>query len=87
MKQRIAHMAGKRMTAGGILMIDSRAYRTQAQNREAARNRLLKFLKLAAVRPRPRRRTRVSKASKVQRLAAKKHRSAIKAARHTRDDD
>lgn len=87
MKQRIAHMAGKRMTDDGILMIDSRAFRTQAKNREAARARLLAFLKMAAVRPRPRRKTRVTKASKVERLVAKKHRSAIKAARHPRDDD
>ena len=87
MKLRIAHMAGKRMTADGILMIDSRAYRTQAQNREAARARLLAFLTMAAVRPRPRRKTRVTKASKVDRLVAKKRRSAIKVARHTRDDD
>ena len=87
MKLRIAHMAGKRITDDGILMIDSRAYRTQAKNREAARARLLAFLKLAAVRPRPRRKTRITKASKVERLVAKKHRSAIKAARHPRDDD
>ncbi len=87
MKLRVAHMAGKRMTADGFLMIDSRAYRTQAQNREAARARLLAFLKLAAVRPRPRRKTRVSKASKLDRLAAKKRRAAVKAARHAGDDD
>lgn len=87
MKLRIAHMAGKRMTADGILMIDSRAYRTQAKNREAARARLLAFLKLAAVRPRPRRKTRVSKTSKLERLVAKKRRAAVKAARHARDDD
>ena len=87
MKRRIAHMAGKRITDDGILMIDSRAYRTQAKNREAARARLLAFLKLAAVRPRPRRKTRITKASKVERLVAKKHRSEVKAARHPRADD
>jgi ribosome-associated protein len=87
MKQRIEHMAGKRMTADGILTIDSREYRTQTQNREAARARLLAFLRLAAVKPRTRRKTRVSKASKAARLVAKKHRSAIKAGRHARDND
>lgn len=87
MKARIARKAGKRMTADGILMIDSRAYRTQAQNREAARERLLAFLRVASVPPRPRRKTRVTKASKVERLVAKKHRSEIKAARHTKGDD
>ncbi len=87
MKMRIRHMAGKRLTDDGILTIDSREYRTQAQNREAARARLLAFLQLAAVKPRPRRKTRVSKASKAQRLTSKKHRSAIKAGRHARNDD
>ena len=87
MKARITRLAGKRMTSDGILMIDSRAYRTQAQNREAARERLLAFLTIAAVRPRPRRKTRVTKASKVKRLVAKKHRSTVKAARHAKDDD
>lgn len=87
MKARIAKMAGKRMTADGILMIDSRAYRTQAQNREAARARLLAFLQQAAVRPRARRKTAVTKSSKLNRLVAKKRRSAVKANRHSRDDD
>lgn len=87
MKLRIAHMAGKRMTDGGVLMIDSRAYRTQGKNREAARARLLAFLRLAAVKPRPRRKTRVTKASKEKRLVDKKRRAALKAARHSREDD
>jgi ribosome-associated protein len=87
MKLRLAHLAGKRITDAGVLTIDSRAYRTQAQNREAARARLLAFLQMAAQKPRPRRKTRVTKAAKQQRLVAKKHRGAIKAARHSRDDD
>lgn len=87
MKARIAHMAGKRMTDAGMLLIDSRAFRTQTRNREAARARLLAFLKLAARKPRPRRKTKVTKASRVERLVAKKHRAVIKAGRHARDDD
>lgn len=87
MKARIAHMAGKRITVDGILTIDSREYRTQTQNREAARARLLAFLQLAAVKPRPRRKTKVTKSSKTARLVDKKRRSAIKANRHSRDDD
>src|SRR6266550_5968322 len=34
-KERLAAMAGSRMTADGVLIIDSREHRTQAQNREA----------------------------------------------------
>jgi hypothetical protein len=39
-KERLAALAGSRMTGEGILVIDSREHRTQAQNREAARERL-----------------------------------------------
>ena len=33
-KERLVLLAGKRMTADGVLIIDSREHRTQAQNRE-----------------------------------------------------
>ena len=36
-RERLKTIAGSRMTADGVLVIDSRAFRTQAQNREAAR--------------------------------------------------
>src|SRR3981189_1871709 len=51
MKQRLAALAGSRMTADGVLLIDSREHRTQAQNREAARARLIALLQHAAKRP------------------------------------
>ena len=57
-KQRLATLAGGRMTADGVLVIDSREHRTQAQNREAARARLLALLQHAARRPKSRRPTR-----------------------------
>jgi ribosome-associated protein len=51
MKERIAVIAGRRMSADGVLLIDSREHRTQAQNREAARARLVALLRQAARRP------------------------------------
>src|SRR3712207_8464697 len=39
-RERLARFAGSRMTTDGVLVIDSREHRTQAQNREAARARL-----------------------------------------------
>ena len=81
MKQRVAAIAGKRMTADGVLVIDSRAHRTQGQNREAARERLLDLLRRAAVRPRSRRKTKPSKAAREKRLATKVQRARIKATR------
>jgi protein subunit release factor B len=40
-----------RLNADGVLLIDSRAHRTQVQNREAARERLVELLQEAAKRP------------------------------------
>ena len=51
-------LAGKRMTADGVLLIDSREHRTQSQNRDAARARLIDLLQQAARPPKKRRPTR-----------------------------
>ena len=77
-RQRLKTIAGTRMTANGVVVIDSRVFRTQAQNREAARERLVELLRKAAVRPKRRRKTRPSGTSKLQRLDAKRRRSNIK---------
>ncbi len=78
MQSRLATLAGSRMTGDGVLVIDSREYRTQAQNREAARTRLVALLQLAAIRPKTRRPTRPGKAAKERRLTSKKLRSTVK---------
>jgi ribosome-associated protein len=56
-KARLAALAGNRLTSEGVLLIDSREHRTQAQNREAARARLVALLQHAARRPKTRRPT------------------------------
>src|SRR5512132_993618 len=55
MKDRLVVLAGRRVTADGVLVIDSREHRTQAQNREAARERLVALLQRSARKPRARR--------------------------------
>jgi ribosome-associated protein len=80
-KQRLLAMAGSRVTADGVLLIDSREHRTQLQNREAARTRLISLVKAATRRPKPRRPTRPGRAAREKRLTAKKHRGTVKAAR------
>ena len=77
-KQRLIALAGKRMTAGGVLLIDSREHRTQAQNRDAARARLIALIQHAAVRPKKRRPTKPKAAAREKRLASKKRRSEVK---------
>ena len=81
MKARLTALAGSRMTGEGVLLIDSREHRTQAQNREAARARLLNLLQQAARRPKTRRATKPKKAAKERRLEGKKRRGEVKSLR------
>jgi ribosome-associated protein len=80
-QDRLVALAGTRMTQEGVLLIDSRAHRTQAQNREAARERLVALIQRALVRPRTRRPTRPKAAAKEKRLTTKKRRGGVKALR------
>ena len=80
-KDRLIALAGHRVTAEGVLLIDSREHRTQAMNREAARARLVGLLQAAAQRPKARRPTRPGKAAKERRLASKRIRSQTKLSR------
>jgi ribosome-associated protein len=74
-------MAGNRVTADAVLVLDSREHRTQGQNREAARARLVALIQAAAVRPKTRRSTKPTRAAKERRLTAKKRRATVKGAR------
>ncbi len=80
-RARLVAMAGSRMTADGVLLVDSREHRTQAQNRAAARARLVALVQQAAVRPKARRPTRPGRAAKERRLTSKKHRAEVKGGR------
>jgi len=86
MKSRLKAIAGRKALTDGVLMIDSRAHRTQARNREAARERLLEMILRASIPPKKRTRTELTKAAKERRLAGKKHHATIKKARATRAD-
>jgi ribosome-associated protein len=77
-QERLAVLAGSRLTADGVLLIDSREHRTQGQNRDAARARLLALLQAAAKRPKKRRPTKPRKAAREKRLESKKRRGAVK---------
>lgn len=77
-KQRLRSLAGNRMIADDILLIDSREHRTQAQNREAARTRLRGLLQRAAQRPKKRRPTKPKAGAREKRIASKKRRGEVK---------
>ncbi len=87
-KQRLTVLAGTRLTADGLLLIDSREHRLQSQNRTAARARLAGLIRQALVKPRTRRPTKPKAGAREQRIAGKKRRGAIKATRgRTRSGD
>jgi len=87
-KERLIALAGSRVIQDEVLLIDSREHRTQAQNRLAARERLVALIRQALVKPRVRRPTRPKPAAREKRLTGKKRRGTVKELRgRTRDHE
>jgi ribosome-associated protein len=80
-RERLARIAGNRMTADGILVIDARQFRTQGENRKAARERLAELVRRALERPKRRKKTKPTAASRERRVTAKKQRAETKRGR------
>ena len=76
--QRLARLAGRRMTVSGEIVITARRFRTRERNREDALDRLIALIRKAAAAPKSRRATRPTKASKERRLESKQRRSRVK---------
>ena len=73
------------VTRDGVLVITAQRFREQEKNRADARDRLADIIRRAAIPPKPRRPTKVPKASKRKRLEGKKHRAEIKRGRAGRE--
>ena len=73
------------VTRDGVLVITAQRFREQERNRADARDRLADIVRRAAIPPKPRRPTKVPKASKRKRLEGKKHRAEIKRGRAGRE--
>jgi ribosome-associated protein len=86
-RERLRRLAGSRLTVEGVLVIDARTHRTQAENREDARARLVALVRQAAVRPKRRRKTKPTAAAKERRLTSKRNRSDTKRGRRSVDRD
>jgi ribosome-associated protein len=86
-KARLIVLAGRRMTVDGLLLIDAREYRTQSQNRAAARARLLALIEQAFRRPKKRTKTKPTRAAKERRLESKQRRAVAKARRRRVGED
>jgi ribosome-associated protein len=81
---RLMKLAGSRLTQDGVIVVAVQSSRSQKQNREEALTRLLDMIRQAAVKPKLRRATKPTKASKERRLQSKERRSSIKSGRRTR---
>ena len=82
-RQRLKRIAGRRMTAEGMVIIKANRFRSQEQNRQDAVNRLVSLIQKAFEKPRQRRPTKPTAASKKRRLVTKRRRGEVKDRRRT----
>ncbi|WP_404368583.1 alternative ribosome rescue aminoacyl-tRNA hydrolase ArfB [Sphingomonas sp. MMS24-J45] len=80
-KNRLAVLAGSRMTRDGVLVLRSEGARSQLLNRQEVRERLIDLIREATIVPKRRRPTKPSKAAKAKRVEGKLKRSAVKSLR------
>ena len=85
-RARLLRLATKRVTTEGILVIEAHRFRTQEENRQDARQRLVALIQKAAVAPKPRRPTKPTAASQARRLDNKRRQSQLKNLRRTGTD-
>jgi ribosome-associated protein len=85
-RARLARQAAKRINQEGILVIEANQFRTQEQNRTDAIQRLVNMIRNAAIKPKQRRKTQPTKASKEKRLETKRRHSQIKRLRQDGHD-
>jgi len=85
-RHRMIRLAGKRITSDGVLIIEAKRFRTQEKNRQDAIDRLIKLISKASKKPKSRRKTKPTLASKKRRLDTKRQRSQIKTRRRSIHD-
>ena len=85
-RTRLIRLAHRRVSQEGILIIDAQRFRTQDRNREDAIARLVELIRRAAEKPKPRKKTKPSPASKQRRIESKKRRGETKRMRRTVPD-
>ena len=82
-RSRLIRLAGKRISQNGTLIINARRFRTQERNRQDAIQRLIRLVQKASERPRVRRKTKASPASKAARLEDKRRQGRLKRMRRS----
>ncbi len=84
-RDRLIRLAGRRIGDDGFLTLFARSARTQESNRREALELLVELVKRACEKPKPRRATKPTKASRERRLEAKKRRGQTKDIRRAKD--
>jgi ribosome-associated protein len=77
-RDRLMRLAANRISTDGMLTIQARRFRTQEQNREDARGRLVALVQKALEPPKPRRATKPTRAARERRLEGKRHTGQVK---------
>jgi ribosome-associated protein len=86
-RARLERLAGRRMTGEGVIVIDAQRLRSLEQNRADALERLRVMIVAALIEPKPRRKTKPTRASKVRRVEGKVQRGKVKTLRSRKFDD
>lgn len=84
-KARLIQLAGRRMTGEGVLLIEAKRFRTQEQNRADAIQRFAELVRKSLLKPKARRKTKPTAASREERLKEKKRKGEIKKMRQSKD--
>lgn len=85
-RERLLRLAGHRVDADGVLLIQAHRHRTRERNRADARARLAELIARASIRPKPRVATKPTRASTERRLETKRKQSTNKRLRRAPAD-
>ena len=80
-RDRLVKLGGARINSAGELMITAQRFRTQAQNRADARERLAELIRASLHAPKPRRKTKPSAGAKRRRVESKQRQGQLKRGR------
>lgn len=85
-RERLARLAGNRLTRDGVIVITAQRHRTLERNRKDALDRLVQLIRRAAVAPAIRRASKPPAASRERRLQSKRRRALVKDLRQSRPE-
>ena len=85
-RERLARLAGNRLTRDGVIVIAAQRHRTLERNRKDALDRLVQLIRRAAVAPAIRRASKPPAGSRERRLQSKRRRALVKDLRQSRPE-